>query len=135
MKKLLIVITFTFAGYAANAQNQDAFRKDVVQYLQMSKSMKAFDDMTKDMYKNVPLAKQADFKKELAVIMASLENKIIDIYMQEFTPEDMKAVLGFYNSPAGQKLVAKTDVLYTKGQSVGTLWGQEVQALMAKYAQ
>ncbi len=135
MKKLLIAAAFVAAVYSANAQSQDAFRKDVVQYLQMSKSMKAFDDMTKDMYKNVPLAKQADFKKELAVIMTSLENKIINIYMEEFTPEDMKAVLGFYNSPAGQKLLAKTDVLYTKGQSVGQLWGQEIQALMTKYAQ
>jgi hypothetical protein len=55
--------------------------------------------------------------------------------MQEYSKEDIKAMLAFYNSPVGKKMAEKSEIIATKSQeSMAGLQG-EVQALLMKYMQ
>ncbi len=133
MKKLFFTVAFILIASAGFAQ--DAFKKDVLKYLELSGQATVFEMLTKDFVNNIPAEKQAEFKKELKISLDELKGKMADMYMTEFTHEDIKEFIKFYESPAGKKLTAKSEVLYKKGQAIGQEWGMGLQGLMMKYAQ
>lgn len=133
MKKLFIAAMFMLMANVAFAQ--DAFKQDVIKYLEISGQTKTFEMITKDLAANIPADKQAEFKKELNASIKDLVAKIADVYVKEFTHDDIKAAIKFYESPAGKKIAGKSDVLYEKSQLVGQEWGMGLQTLMMKYAQ
>jgi hypothetical protein len=124
---LLLITTLGFS--------QEAFKKDVISYLDVSGQSNTFKMITKDLVNNVPEAKKAEFQKELEVSISDLMGKMADMYMSEFSHDEIKALLKFYESPIGKKLTDKTEVLYIKGQSVGQEWGMGLQSMMMKYMQ
>jgi hypothetical protein len=133
MKKLLLTLVVLFAAQLTFAQ--DAFKQDVIKYLNASGQRKTFELLVGDLVKQVPAEKQADFKKELNTSLDDLISKMADVYMTEFTHDDIKAIMKFYDSPIGKKLTEKAEVLYEKGNAVGEEWGMGLQAIMMKYMQ
>ncbi len=133
MKKT--VLTFVLLLITTLGFSQDAFKNDVVKYLEVSGQSNTFKMITKDLASNIPEAKKAEFQKELDASINDLMGKMADMYMTEFTHDDVKALLKFYESPAGKKLTDKTEVLYNKGQTVGQEWGMGLQTMMMKYMQ
>ncbi|MCO6147049.1 DUF2059 domain-containing protein [Flavobacterium sp. NRK1] len=134
MKKLLLAAVFMLVAQVTMAQTADAtFKADAIKVLNLSGFATQFEMLTKDIVKNVPAEKQAEFKKDLDASIQDLIAKIADIYMQEFTHEDIKAMLKYYESPVGKKFASKTGVLFEKGQAAGQEWGMGLQGVMAKY--
>lgn len=133
MKKIFFAALFVLVANFAMAQ--DAYKQDVLKYLELSGQAKTFEMITKDLVKNIPAEKQADFKKELDASIKDLMGKIADIYVKEFTHDDIKAAIKFYESPAGKKISSKSDVLFEKSQAVGQEWGMGLQSIMMKYMQ
>ena len=133
MKKLLL--TFAFILVAQLGIAQDAFKQDVLKYLEMSGQKLTIEKVTEKFKENVPAEKQAEFKKEMDASINDFMNKMADMYMTEFTHDDIKAFIKFYESPAGKKITAKTGVLYDKGQAIGQEWGMGLQGLLMKYMQ
>ena len=115
--------------------SQDAFKNDVVKFLEVSGASNGFKMVTKDLAANIPEAKKAEFQKELDASIKDLMGKMAEMYMTEFTHDDVKELLKFYESPVGKKLSNKTTVLYSKGQAVGQEWGMGLQTMMMKYMQ
>lgn len=133
MKKA--VLTFALLLITTLSFSQDAFKKDVLKYLDVSGQSSTFKMITKDLSASIPEDKKAEFQKELDVSINDLMSKMADMYMVEFTHDEIKDLLKFYESPVGKKLSEKTAVLYTKGQAVGQEWGMGLQSLMMKYMQ
>lgn len=133
MKKLLLTLVVVLATQLTFAQ--DAFKKDVIKYLNLSGQRTTFEMFVKDLAVNVPAEKQADFKKELAVAIDDLMSKMADLYMKEFTHDDIKAAIAFCESPVGKKITSKSELLYTEGKEVGQEWGMSLQPLLMKYMQ
>lgn len=133
MKKLLLTAALILVAHLGMAQ--DAVKKDALKYLELSGQIKSFEFVLADIVKNVPAEKQAEFKKELDVEIKKLMDKMADLYVAEFTPEDLKAAIAFYESPAGKRISAKTGVLAEKGQVIGQEWGMGLQPLLMKYMQ
>lgn len=132
MKKIVL---FAFLLVTTVGFSQDNFKNDILKYLEISGQANTFKMITKDLITNIPEAKKADFQKELDASINDLMSKMADMYMTEFTQDEIKALLKFYESEVGKKLTSKTEVLYTKGQAVGQEWGQGLQTLMMKYMQ
>lgn len=67
--------------------------------------------------------------------------KMAELYMQEFSEDELKQIVVFYDTPLGQKLLAKLPVLMQKGAAIGQEQLQGKQAdlqkrimdIMAKY--
>lgn len=134
MRKVLLTMVVLFVAHVGMAQDA-AFKADVIKYIELSGQRKTFEMITKDIINNIPVEKQADFKKELDLSINDLISKIADAYVAEFTHEDIKAAIKFYETPAGKKLASKTEVLFQKSQAAGQEWGMGLQELMMKYAQ
>ena len=138
MKKLFIAVAFMFVAQLSMAQTatkaaDPAFKKEVLRLLELSGANAQYEALINPIIKSAPAEKQADFKKEIMESLKGLSDKIADIYMQEFTPEDVKTMIKYYESPVGKKQASKAGVLAEKGQAAGMEWGQGLQGIMQKY--
>ncbi|WP_162997072.1 DUF2059 domain-containing protein [Mucilaginibacter kameinonensis] len=72
-----------------------------------------------------PEDKRAGFKKVMKTFMDKyftwdlLKDKMMAIYANEFTEDELKQITTFYNSPVGQKVGQKLPSLMQKGMMVG----------------
>lgn len=51
---------------------------------------------------------------------------MIEIYARYYSPEDVKALISFYKTPAGKKLAAVGPKAAVESMQVGQKWGQEL---------
>lgn len=132
MKKVLLAVAFMLVANLGMAQ-QEAFKKDVLKYFQVSGMSDGFADVVNMMSENIPADKKEAFKKEVTASIDDILNKMALLYMKELTPEDIKSAIKFYETPAGKKLVtaSKSDLLNNLSEE----WGAKIGEIMAKYGQ
>lgn len=134
MKKLFFVVALAFVSQLGFSQEK-ATREEVVQVIEKSGALGQIDSAKKQVLEMIPADKKAAFTVEFDIIIKKATDATIDIYLQEYSKEDVKAILAFYNSPVGKKMSEKASVIAQKSQdSMMSLQG-EVQALMMKYMQ
>lgn len=79
-------------------------------------------------------AQIAEVKKEFNV--DQLVDLLVPVYQKQFTEEDVKAFLEFYQSPAGKKLVEKQPAIMQESMVIGQQWGmgiaQKIQEILSK---
>lgn len=66
------------------------------------------------------------FAKHLSY--AAIKEELIDLYVTEFTEEELKGLADFYATPLGKKAVEKLPVLMSKGGEIGMKRVQQNQA-------
>ncbi len=59
-----------------------------------------------------------------------LSDAVAIIYASNFTPDDLRALIAFYKTPVGQKLLEKTPVITQQSLIAGQKFGQSVAADM-----
>ena len=134
MKKLLVAVAFAFVTHVGFAQDE-AFKKDVLRVIEMSGATNQMKSAKNQILQMVPKEKQAAFIIEFDSTLPSLYDKLATIYMEEYSKEDIKAMIAFYESPVGKKINEKSGVILEKSQAAGQEWGQGLQTMMMKYAQ
>ena len=125
------------AGLFVNAQSND-FDKDLKTFLSINGSTETYsmvyDQITmqlKTMNPNVPDSAWVKLKTEVFnPEVDKLIEQIIPLYKKHFTHEDIKALISFYESPIGKKLVSKTPQLTQESMKMGQSWGI---GLMSKF--
>jgi uncharacterized protein len=132
MKKLLCILAVVLISNISIAQDSD-YKKDVLKYLELSGQSLTVRTVLKEITKNIPEAKKAAFTIEMESSVTVLMGKMADLYMTEFSQEEVKSLLAFYATPIGKKLAEKTPVISEKGQIIGKEWGQGLQSVMMKY--
>lgn len=131
MKKIVTILLVVVATQLSFAQN--AFKEDVLKFLEISGAttpLKSIGDQLKIM---VPEERHEEFQKDFDSTLPSLFSKIADAYMEEFTHDDIKKMLAFYNSEVGKKLSSKQGILYEKVEKAGEHWGMDLQLALMKY--
>ncbi len=59
---------------------------------------------------------------------------IVPIYQRYLTQDDLEAIIAFYDTPAGKKLIETQPMILQDSMEVGQQWGQEVaQQVMERY--
>ncbi len=137
MKKFLLAVAFMFVAQVSIAQTakpaDPALKKEALRLLTLSGIDAQYEAMLNPIIKNVPADKQAAFKKDIMDSLGGLKDKMADLYLEEFTADDIKTMIKYYESPVGKKAASKTGILAEKGQAIGAEWGQGLQGLMMKY--
>lgn len=67
------------------------------------------------------------------VTLSELYSKMAQLYMKEFTRNEIKALVKFYNTDLWKKLAVKQLGLTQKAMAFGQSWSMEVQAIAQKY--
>ena len=77
--------------------------------------------------------KKEAFLKEVNATFPELYATMAKTYMKEFTHEEIKKLLEFYNSEIGKKMSAKQGTMQQQLMMAGQAWGMKVQGILGKY--
>ncbi len=115
----------------AAAPIDPAFEQDIRQLLAATGAAAMGEQVMDQMIGSMkPMAPQLPetFWTELRVEVTgdSLIELVVPIYAKHLNPEDVKALLAFYESPAGKKLIAVQPAITAESMEVGQAWGQAV---------
>ena len=131
MRKISFLVLFVFCGFSSFAQ---ADYKEKTEDLIEKVSGAQFEVLIQPLVDMVPEANKAAFKAEIQSSMEGLYSEIATVYMERFTEEDIDAMLAFYNSPIGKKMIAETPEITARSMQIGQTWGMKLQPIMAKYS-
>lgn len=132
MKKVVLVFTLLFA-VVTQAQDNPEFEKETIEFIKLTGAGAAFESGINQLGMMVPAESKAAYLIEANKTLDPLYNKMAKLYMEEFTRDDIKELVKFYNTDLGKKLAEKQLGLTKKAMSFGQSWGIEVQAIAQKY--
>ena len=133
MKK--VFLTFAVILLANIATAQDSFKTDVMKVIEISGAAGPMQMAKEQILQSIPEAKKIEFSKDFDASLPSLYDKLAKIYMETYSPADIKAMLAFYESPVGKKMSSSSGELFKKSTAAGQEWGMDLQTMMMKYMQ
>lgn len=133
MKKILIICLITFTTQVI-AQDQEMFKKDAVEFIKLTGSASAFQNAIEQIGLMVPEDNKEAYLIEAEDTLAGLYEDIAELYMREFTHDEIKELSKFYNTDLGKKLATKQLTLSQQGMMLGQTWGMEVQQIAQKHS-
>lgn len=122
---------FYTATQIAFAQSDQTFKADVIKVIEKSGFKDQMDGIKEQILPQVPKDKVVALGFELDAIIAKFYDGLAIHAMKEFTKEDIKAILSFYESPAGKKLTKKTKEISENAELMMSLQN-EIQAAVTK---
>jgi len=136
MKKnlLLTALFLIVAASCSFAQDNASYRSSLKQMLQLSGAEGAYKGVISQMitlFKQQQPSVPAAFWDELSLEMNKMAiDQIVDlilpVYQKHLTEEDIKGVIAFYKTAAGQKFASKTPVITQESMAAGQVWGKTV---------
>ncbi len=132
MKKLFTILAVVVAVQFGTAQN-DTFKQDAIKVIEKSGAGAQFGMVLDQIKTMVPEDKHEELTKDFNATLPSLYSKIAEVYMEEFSHDDIKKILSFYESEVGKKLGSKQGDLMEKAMVAGEQWGMDLQMIMMKY--
>lgn len=134
MKKVFFLCAFAcLLSLNLNAQDTSEFKKETIEFIRITGAADAFENAISQIGMQVPAANKVVYTSEAKATLTDLYEKLADIYMAEFTKDEIKDLVKFYNTDLGKKLASKQLLLAQKGMSLGQTWGMEVGAIAQKY--
>ena len=142
MRSILIVLALLL-GNASFAQStevktdtsvvNDAFSKDIYRLLELTGSAKVGIQVMSQMlnsFKEAMPKVPNEFWDEIMneVDERSLIDLIIPIYKKHYTPEDVKAIIAFYETPIGKKTIEVLPKITADSMIAGRAWGLQIGA-------
>jgi len=142
---LALVVGFSLAAPStAHAQDLDpAFRADIVKMMELTGTSKIGHQMAtmisqqmlqaiKMQHPEVP-ARNFDIVKEVAEkefenafeAPEGLQAQMIPLYAKYLTPEDIRGLIAFYQSPLGQKSLSVMPALMQDAMALGQQWAAQ----------
>lgn len=136
MKKLILTFALVLVAQFGFSQEVDqAFKNDVLKVIERSGASGQMASAKKQILGMIPEEKHTAFLVEFDAMMGKISETTSKIYMEEYTKEDIKAMLAFYESPVGKKMNEKAAVISEKSMAALQDLNGEIQALVMKYMQ
>ncbi|MCD2258216.1 DUF2059 domain-containing protein [Psychroserpens luteolus] len=133
MKKLIYVIAFLYA-FTIQAQDNTEFKTQTIEFIKLTGTADAFNNAISQIGAMVPEDKKEAYTKEANGTLEDLYSQLADVYMKEFTKEDIAQLVVFYKSDLGKKLASKQTDLAQAGMSIGQSWGMELSQIAQKHS-
>ncbi|WP_395062946.1 DUF2059 domain-containing protein [Flavobacterium sp.] len=115
--------------------SEEDYKKEVLKVVDKSAIGSQLSMIKDQVIGQIPADKQAAFLVDFDASLTDLKEKLVPVYMEAFTKEEIKAMNVFYSSPVGKKMDEKAAELNTKSQEIAKTWGEGFQATMMKYMQ
>lgn len=132
MKKIVLVCLFLTA-LATQAQDNADFKTETVEFLKITGAATAFENAIAQIGAGVSETNKEAYTSEAMGTLDGLYDKMADLYMAEFTQDEIRELVVFYNTSLGKKLAEKQVGLSQKAMMFGQSWGMEVSAIAQKY--
>ncbi len=135
MKNLFIAATMLLSIQFVSAQSAD-FKKDAIEAVKLSGATANFSVYAEAIMSQISdETKKADFKKEFDATLPSLYDKMADTFTKNYTHDDIKKMIEFYNSPVGIKIQKNASTILKEQGPFMQEWQIQLQGLVMKYMQ
>lgn len=138
MKRLFFILAFALGTWgithAQTAQVSNEYTAALQKMLEVSNGLDATQQVMtqlfavfKSQFSEVPAEFWDRLQKEMSTSMEKdFVGMLAPIYQKYLTLEDMKAIITFYESPAGKKVAASQTGIATESFQVGQKWGEQI---------
>lgn len=133
MKRTIYFVAFLLIGYTGFGQEKSEYKEKARNLIELT-SAGQFDVLVQPLINMVPQEKRAAFKADIQASMDELYDQLVMVYMDAYTEEEIDAIMAFYNTPVGKKMVAKTPEITQRSMQIGQQWGMKLQPLIRKYS-
>jgi hypothetical protein len=122
---------------AAAPKRDEAKRREIMRLLELGGTREAMrsqiDTMTKGFANmNLPPEMVAAMKEEFTGGLDQMVEMTVDVYERNFSMEEVKAFVAFYESPTGQKISKVMPTVLRESTEAGMKWGQQMQPRLMK---
>ncbi len=134
MKKIILLGAFVLA-FSAQAQDNTAYKNDAIALIKATGAGTSFEAAIAQIGTGLGVAqdKNEQYTAEANGTLNGLYSNMANLYTAEFTHDEIKELLKFYESDLGKKMASKQMILSQKGMMMGQKWSMEVQAIAQKY--
>lgn len=130
-----MLIGFLLVAFMSKAQTSD-YDRDLVKLMSINGSTETYNmvynqltTQLKQTKPGVPDSAWSNLKHEVFdVEVNELTKQLVPLYKKHFTHEDVKELIGFYESPIGKKLTAKTPLLTQESMQLSQTWGMNLMS-------
>ena len=127
----LVLGLMSSTAWAGAAKGQTAKTKDIYKLMKLTGAadlgMQVMDQMMDAFSRNMPKVPAnfwVEFRKE--VDPKHLVDMVVPIYDKHLTHADIKALIQFYQSPVGKKLIKVLPQITQESMAAGEVWGRQV---------
>ena len=140
IRSLFCLSLLLAASFIVRAQ-ADSFDADIVKMQKLNGASEAMFSQIVLQFKSIKPGvtdeQWATLKKEVFdVEVIELNKQLIPVYKKHFTQDEVKAIIAFYETPAGKKLADKTPLIAVESMQSSQAWGMglfgKIQAYLAK---
>ncbi len=135
MKKLVVTAVFILAVYTGTAQTQ-AFKDDVKRVVRITQDTEFEMASAKEqMLPMIAADKQEAFLKEFENLMATMNAAVEKFYFANYTHDEVKQMLKYYDSPIGKKVTGNASKLNMEIGATAEEVGNKLNEMMMRYMQ
>jgi len=125
-----VVLMAAVVPARADEKSHRKTAEDLLKAMDVEKTMQASIDAALDLQikANPGLARFKDVMKKFLtkhMSYASIKEDLIKLYVKEFTEDELKDLMKFYQTPTGKKFLKKAPVMMQKGGELGLKRVQE----------
>ncbi|AWI25283.1 DUF2059 domain-containing protein [Flavobacterium pallidum] len=131
MYRLIVLLCFTLISHTIHAQ--DDSKKEALKLIEVSGAKVQMQMVKNQLLKYVPKVKQAAFLSDYEASLPQLYDSYADVYLKLYTPDEIKTMIAFYESPVGKKMYANASEMSQRSQALQEVWIVKLQGLVQKY--
>ena len=130
-KIMLNLVTLLFVSVSVAAEIAPEKRAEIEKMLRLTGMERMMNQIKGQMIANfkptAPTLPDSFWKRiEEEMDMGELIEQILPVYDKYYTLEDLRAVNGFYSSPAGQKILKTLPEVMQESMQIGKIWGTKI---------
>lgn len=133
MKKISMILAFLVGGFVfAQEKELNAHQKDALKYVKINADG-TFEASMKQVFQMIPAEKRDEFKKEVYEVMNEMYVDMAIMYAEEFTHNEIKEILAFYETPVGKKIQETMPELTDRAMDESQKLQYKLMPIMQKY--
>jgi hypothetical protein len=134
MKRIIITFTLILAAATLSfGQDNSAYKNTLQEMMNISGATESYKvvivqtfKMLKEQKSKVPDEVWTHFEKSfLDASQEELLGMLVPIYQKHISLPDLKAIIAFYQSPAGKRFSEKTPLIMQESMQAGQQWGMK----------
>ena len=133
MKKVLIATIISLFVTDISSAQESQYDKDVKRFLEINGSKQNMEPIVTQMMAQFKMMKTGVpdefWSRAEKNMIADLDNrllKVVPIYKSQFSHEEIKGLIAFYESPLGKSFIEKSVKLLPQTMQIGQQWGMEI---------
>ena len=110
-----------------------ANKVDAKRFVDISGVENRYDEIIQRVINQVGESKREDLKKDLTFFKNKMSEEMVNYYSTKFSQSEIDALIEFYNSPLGKKLVESKAQFHVEFEKKDKEFQNEISRLIMKY--